>query len=130
MHVRILSSSTHVYISFGMLSDSRSPRTANKESRKQGKQEARQASSVDVPVHAGCCWVMQWMFPPPRRISRLCTPTTFLSWKIACARRLSTFLVSCLEKAHVSPGASRSLRCPTAPRRIGARRRRRCTGKN
>ena len=24
----------------------------------------------------GCCWVMQWMFPPPSRISRAGMPTT------------------------------------------------------
>ncbi len=38
---------------------------------------------------AGCCWVMQWMLPPPRRISRPGTITTSCSgntrWSIALA---------------------------------------------
>ena len=32
----------------------------------------------------GCCWVMQWILPPPKATSRVCTPTTSRSGNISC----------------------------------------------
>ena len=35
----------------------------------------------------GCCWVMQWILPPPKATSRVCTPTTSRSGNISCTCR-------------------------------------------
>ena len=37
-----------------------------------------------APQGRGCCWVMQWILPPPKATSRVCTPTTSRSGNISC----------------------------------------------
>ncbi len=49
-----------------------------------------------VTETAGCCWVMQWMLPPPSRISLVDTPTTLRSGNVS----LNTS--SALQTAHSS----------------------------
>ena len=39
------------------------------------------------PQGRGCCWVMQWILPPPKATSRVCTPTTSRSGNISCTCR-------------------------------------------
>ena len=37
-----------------------------------------------APQGRGCCWVIQWILPPPKATSRVCTPTTSRSGNISC----------------------------------------------
>jgi len=51
----------------------------------------RQAETASKAARAaGICWVMQWMLPPPSRISRAGTPTTRRPGNRSCRRRAAS----------------------------------------
>ncbi len=81
---------------------------------------------------AGTCWVMQWMFPPPSRISRPGTPTTLRSGNTRFSSRDGPRIRARIQQRHHDAAIGDveiriGRRQPRHPPRAAAMPRRYCT---